>query len=125
MMFSKKSEESTGAAAPASDQQAAVAAPVVAPVAAAVADQPAPVLPARRTVVRPEVVRRQADYSGPSSEPTRSGGYGDGKKLIVGRDIALSGTISACSQREMLGRSRWAFSALLGSLSNASTRSRM
>ena len=59
-------------------------------------------LPARRTVVRPEVVRRPSDYSSAAGEPSM--GYGEGKKLIVGRDIALNGTISACEKLVVEGR---------------------
>ena len=100
MMFSKKTEDQPAAAAPEADEPEAVAATAPAAVAP---PQAAPVLPARRTVVRPEVVRRAPDYPGAEAEPSR-GGYSEGKKLIVGRDIALNGTISACEKLVVEGR---------------------
>lgn len=64
--------------------------------------RPAQVMPAaaqnRGTVNRPEIVRRATDYaSGPADDRTM-GSYGDGKKLIVGREIALNGQISSCEK---------------------------
>lgn len=63
-----------------------------------------PILPARQAV-RPEIVRRPRNY-GPGEEP-RVGSYGggnDSKRLLVGRDIALSGQISACDKLVVEGR---------------------
>jgi len=63
-----------------------------------------PIMPARQAI-RPEIVRRPRDYGG-GDEP-RVGSYGggnDGKRLLVGRDIALSGQISACDKLVVEGR---------------------
>ncbi len=63
-----------------------------------------PIMPTRQAVP-PEIVRRPRDYAG-SDEP-RVGSYGggnDGKRLLVGRDIALSGQISACDKLVVEGR---------------------
>jgi cytoskeletal protein CcmA (bactofilin family) len=62
--------------------------------------------PVRASVSRPEIVRRPRDYtSSARDERSMSGGYGgDGKKLIVGRDIALSGAISSCEKLVVEGR---------------------
>ncbi len=65
----------------------------------------APILPPRRPVIRPEVVRRTADYLAGGTENERSiGSYNEGKKLVVGRDIALSGSINACEKLIVEGR---------------------
>ncbi len=54
-------------------------------------------------VFRPEVVRRTADYA--SSRPEQAiGGYNEGKRLIVGRDIELNGAINACEKLVVEGR---------------------
>ena len=74
-----------------------------------------PAMPApRKPVMRPEVVRAARDYSslgsGSSSGRDDHGGSyrssygGDGKKLIVGRDIVLSGQISSCEKLVVEGR---------------------
>lgn len=68
----------------------------------------APIMPAsaqkRGSVARPEIVRRAQDYaSGPADDRTM-GSYGDGKKLIVGREIALNGQISSCEKLVVEGR---------------------
>ena len=62
-----------------------------------------PIMPARQAV-RPEIVRRSRDYAG-GDEP-RVGSYGgsDSKRLLVGREIALSGQISACDKLVVEGR---------------------
>jgi len=66
---------------------------------------PAPAIPARKPVVRPEIVRRARDYSATGrDEHSIGGGYNDSKKLIVGRDIALSGAINACEKLVVQGR---------------------
>ncbi len=65
----------------------------------------APILPPRRPVIRPEVVRRSVDYHSGGTENERSiGSYSEGKKLIVGRDMALSGSINACEKLIVEGR---------------------
>jgi cytoskeletal protein CcmA (bactofilin family) len=66
----------------------------------------APAIPARKPVVRPEIVRRSRDYTTGTGrdEHGLGGGYNDGKKLIVGRDIALSGNINACEKLVVQGR---------------------
>lgn len=62
--------------------------------------------PVRASVSRPEIVRRPRDYTTTGrDERTLGGGYGsDGKKLIVGREIALSGAISSCEKLIVEGR---------------------
>ncbi len=75
------------------------------PLRARVSGAAAPILPPRRPVIRPEVVRRSADYLAGGSENERPmGSYNEGKKLIVGRDIALSGSINACEKLIVEGR---------------------
>ena len=59
----------------------------------------------RQTVFRPEIVRRTAEYSGSSSRSDAAlGGYNEGKKLVVGREISLSGSINACEKLVVEGR---------------------
>ncbi len=48
-------------------------------------------------VFRPEVVRRASDYTGSRPEQPM-GGYNDGKRLVVGREIELKGAINACEK---------------------------
>lgn len=64
--------------------------------------RPAQVMPAaaqtRGTVARPEIVRRATDYASGPADDRSMGTYGDGKKLIVGREIALNGQISSCEK---------------------------
>ena len=75
------------------------------PLRARAAGDAAPILPPRRPVIRPEVVRRSADYLAGGTENERPiGAYSEGKKLIVGRDIALSGSINACEKLIVEGR---------------------
>ena len=99
-MPSKKSENAAPAVEdrqePAADQK---------PLQAQAASGAAPILPPRRPVIRPEVVRRSADYLAGGTENERPiGGYGEGQRLIVGRDIALSGSINACEKLIVEGR---------------------
>lgn len=64
-----------------------------------------PALPARKPTIRPEVVRRTRDYSSTGREElSLGGGYSDSKRLVVGRDIALSGSINACEKLVVQGR---------------------
>ena len=70
--------------------------------------RPAQVMPAaaqgRGTVSRPEIVRRATDYASGTADDRTMGSYGDGKKLIVGREIALNGQISSCEKLVVEGR---------------------
>ena len=75
------------------------------------APAPRQVMPVRASVARPEIVRRPRDYNSTSSggrDDRSVGGYGtggsDGKKLIVGREIALNGQISSCEKLVVEGR---------------------
>jgi cytoskeletal protein CcmA (bactofilin family) len=67
-----------------------------------------PTLPARSVGAGPEIVRRARDYGGRPGEDRNvssfGGGGNDSKKLIVGRDIALSGQISSCEKLVVEGR---------------------
>jgi cytoskeletal protein CcmA (bactofilin family) len=96
-MFSKNSEEKTNKKA------APTNAPPLTSKKARPIDAP-PVMPARSPVSRAGFVRRARDYSDPSGENPQMGPYGDGKKLIVGRDIALNGEISSCEKLVVEGR---------------------
>jgi cytoskeletal protein CcmA (bactofilin family) len=65
------------------------------------------VTPVRASVARPEIVRRPRDYSSSARDERPVSGYGgggDGKKLIVGREIALNGQISSCEKLVVEGR---------------------
>jgi cytoskeletal protein CcmA (bactofilin family) len=98
-MFAKKPEELKPATA---DAGAAATA------ARPASKEAAPTMPPRKPVIRPEVVRSSRDYSmsgsGREREEVNYRGYGEGKKLIVGRDIALSGQISSCEKLVVEGR---------------------
>lgn len=96
-MFAKKPEDVKPATA-----DATTAATAVRPAA----KETAPTMPPRKPVIRPEVVRSSRDYSksGSGREEVNYRGYGEGKKLIVGRDIALSGQISSCEKLVVEGR---------------------
>ncbi len=60
------------------------------------AQQPTPTAQ-RPTVFRPEIVRRAAEQTGSGTRNgVAIGPYTEGKKLVVGREITLSGAISAC-----------------------------
>ncbi len=51
----------------------------------------------RHTVFRPEIVRRTAEQTGSGTRNgVAIGAYTESKKLVVGREITLSGAISAC-----------------------------
>jgi len=56
--------------------------------------------PPTATSYQPEVPRRVPDIAGvsPRRMERPSGGDGDGKRLVVGRDIRLSGEITACDK---------------------------
>ncbi len=64
----------------------------------------APIMPSRMEGARPAIVRRAREYSGSPAEDRSVGSYGDSKKLIVGREIALNGEISACEKLVVEGR---------------------
>jgi cytoskeletal protein CcmA (bactofilin family) len=101
-MFSKKPEDANEAPAA---EAGAEPLPAEAAVEARAAVNAPPIIPPRRPVIRPEVVRRSGEYpTGGSTAERPVGGYGEGKKLIVGRDIALSGTINACEKLIVEGR---------------------
>ena len=58
------------------------------------------------TPFRPEIVRRPLDISATDSQSSERQGssYGEGKRLIVGREIALNGQINACEKLIVEGR---------------------
>ena len=66
---------------------------------------PAAAMP-RPGVVRPEIVRRAREYGSTPADERSMGSYGggDGKKLIVGRDIELNGKISSCEKLVVEGK---------------------
>ena len=64
---------------------------------------PAAAMP-RPGVVRPEIVRRAREYGTTPADDRSMGSYGDGKKLIVGRDIELNGQISSCEKLVVEGK---------------------
>ena len=66
---------------------------------ASATDKPrTPIMPAGRDGIRPATLRRAREYTGIGSEDRAVGNYGDSKKLLIGRDIVLSGDISACEK---------------------------
>ncbi len=56
---------------------------------------------AQSSPARPEIVRRAPDIHGAAH---RRGDSGEGKKLVVGRDIVLSGEINSCDKLVVEGR---------------------
>jgi cytoskeletal protein CcmA (bactofilin family) len=64
---------------------------------------PASAMP-RPGVVRPEIVRRAREYGTTPADDRSMGSFGDGKKLIVGRDIELNGKISSCEKLVVEGK---------------------
>ena len=62
------------------------------------------VTPTTGSVSRPEIVRRTREYNPGPIDDRAVGSYGDGKKLIVGREIELSGQISSCEKLVVEGR---------------------
>jgi len=52
----------------------------------------------------PTIARRQSEFSISPHENSQIGSYGDSKKLIVGREIALTGKISACEKLVVEGQ---------------------
>lgn len=102
-MYVNKSENADAAAAAAAADKREPA--VKRPPLIAQPGSAAPIMPPRRPVIRPEVVRRPTDYHATGSESEMPiGAYSEGKKLIVGRDIALSGSINACEKLVVEGR---------------------
>ena len=81
-MFSKNSEESGGEGGQASPTE----------------NPNPPIMPAGRDGIRTATLRRAREYTGVSAEDHAIGNYGDSKKLLIGRDIVLSGDISACEK---------------------------
>jgi cytoskeletal protein CcmA (bactofilin family) len=98
----KPVEAAPAAAAPAAAGAAAVSLPLKQGAHAPAA----PAMPARKQMVRPEIVRRTRDYTSGVGRDDHGmgGGFNDSKKLIVGRDIALSGEINACEKLVVQGR---------------------
>jgi cytoskeletal protein CcmA (bactofilin family) len=70
---------------------------------AAAQTMPAAAMP-RSGVMRPEIVRRAREYGTTPADDRSMGSYGDGKKLIVGRDIELNGKISSCEKLVVEGK---------------------
>ena len=70
--------------------------------------RPAQTMPAaampRPGVMRPEIVRRAREYGTTPADDRSMGSYGDGKKLIVGRDIELNGKIRSCEKLVVEGK---------------------
>lgn len=97
-MFSKKSEDETN-----KPEATTIAPPLPVKKGARPTDAP-PAMPPRPSASRAGFVRRARDYSDLSGDNPQMGSYGDGKKLIVGRDIALSGEISSCEKLVVEGR---------------------
>ena len=64
---------------------------------------PAAAMP-RPGVMRPEIVRRAREYGTTPADDRSMGSYGDGKKLIVGREIELNGKISSCEKLVVEGK---------------------
>jgi len=64
---------------------------------------PAAAMP-RAGVMRPEIVRKAREYGTAPADDRSMGSYGDGKKLIVGRDIELNGKISSCEKLVVEGK---------------------
>ncbi len=64
---------------------------------------PAAAMP-RPAVTRPEIVRRAREYGTAPADDRSMGSFGDGKKLIVGRDIELNGQISSCEKLVVEGK---------------------
>jgi len=58
----------------------------------------------RPGVMRPEIVRRAREYGTTLADDRSMSSYGDGKKLIVGRDIELNGKISSCEKLVVEGK---------------------
>ena len=109
-MFTRKPEDGTGGQGggnPGADNPGGARAATV-PLKRGMPGDVPPTLPSRPGVMRPEIVRRARDYSGRTADDRNVSSYGgggsDGKKLIVGRDIALSGEISSCEKLVVEGR---------------------
>ncbi len=64
---------------------------------------PAAAMP-RPGVMRPVIVRRAREYGTTPADDRSIGSFGDGKKLIVGRDIELNGKISSCEKLVVEGK---------------------
>ena len=56
----------------------------------------APLMPPRHEGIRPAVPHRAHEFTGKTPDDRSVGTYGENKKLIIGREIVLSGEISAC-----------------------------
>ena len=58
----------------------------------------APIMPAGRDAIRPATLKRAHEYTGIGPDERTVGNYGESKKLLIGREIVLSGEISACEK---------------------------
>ena len=99
-MLSDKKPEDDKRAAASSDDAKAPAMPLKGGVGQ---DMPAAAT-ARSSVARPEIVRRSREYGSAAMDDRSVGSYGEGKKLIVGREIDLNGKISSCEKLVVEGR---------------------
>ena len=63
-----------------------------------------PRTPATKMSTSPTMARRSGEFSISPLENSQIGSYGDSKKLIVGREIALTGKISACEKLVVEGQ---------------------
>jgi len=63
-------------------------------------------MPPRTTAspIAPTIARRPSEFSISPLENNQIGAYGESKKLIVGREIALTGKISACEKLVVEGQ---------------------
>lgn len=103
-MFSdKKPDDQKSAAAAKGGGDAAVKAGTAPLKGTSAQTMPAAAMP-RPGVMRPEIVRRAREYGTSPAEDRSMGNYGDGKKLIVGRDIELNGKISSCEKLVVEGK---------------------
>ena len=103
-MFSdKKPEDQKSAATPKEEGLEARRADTAALKGSSEQTMPSSAMP-RPGVMRPEIVRRAREYGTAPADDRSMGSYGDGKKLIVGRDIELNGKISSCEKLVVEGK---------------------
>ena len=103
-MFSDKKPEdqkSAAAAKEASDEEAKAG---TAALRGSSSQTMPPAAMPRPGVMRPEIVRRAREYGTTPADDRSMGSFGDGKKLIVGRDIELNGKISSCEKLVVEGK---------------------
>ncbi len=103
-MFSDKKPEDQKSAAASKEASDEEAKPGTASLRGSSAQtMPAAAMP-RPGMVRPEIVRRAREYGTTPADDRSMGGFGDGKNLIVGRDIELNGKISSCEKLVVEGK---------------------